>query len=296
VHRQQFRPGAEYDETLGAQGPLYVGDDGAFHTEPPVQTTVLGVDLRTGRTRWRSVLAGPAVAVSAPGEPAAALVVASDRLRLVDAATGAVLRERRLAGPAPRDLSEGDVGNGLVLVRHGAPVGGGTVTAYSARTLALLWRRPMLVDGGPAFCDTVLCEYEPRGVTVLDPATGLPRWRTDADVGLVPRAGDVIEVAHRVTRPLRVRDAVTGAVRADLGRWTYAAAGPPDVPLVVAQFAGARSAFGVLPAGGRAVQPLGYSSTPVTDCASDQRFLVCRVVDGAEVWAYLPVRNPGRRG
>jgi outer membrane protein assembly factor BamB len=296
VYHQEFRPGSEYDQAKGAEGPLYFADDGIFHTEPPVRTTLLALDLRTGRERWRSALSGPAVALGAPGDPGAVLVVASNRLQLRDADTGALLRDRGLDGPAPRDLSEGDILDGLVLVRHGAPGNGGTVTAYSTRTLAPLWRRPEPIEGGPAFCAAVLCEYGADGVAVLDPVSGRPRWHTTDDAGLLARGRDVVEVANGGTRPLRVRDAATGAVRVDLARWTYSAASRQDAPLVVGHLAGGRSVFGVLAPGGHAVEPLGYSTNPVNDCASDDRFVVCRAIDGAEVWAYMSGPDPAHNG
>jgi outer membrane protein assembly factor BamB len=296
VYEQQFRPGTEYDKEKGAQGPLYFSDDGVFHTEPPVRTTLLAVDLRTGRERWRSTVPGPAVAVGAPSDLHAVLVVTSSRLQLLDANTGSVLRDRGLAGPAPRDLSPGDIFDNLVLVRHGAPGNGGTVTAYSTRTLAPLWQRPEPIEGGPAFCDAVLCEYDADGVSVLDPATGRPRWHTTDDAGLVARGPDVVEVVNGGTRPLRVRDAITGSVLVELGQWTYSTFSAQDAPLVVGHLVGGRSVFGVLPPGGHAVEPLGYSATPVTDCASDDRFVVCRVIDGAEVWAYTLGPEPAHNG
>jgi hypothetical protein len=181
-------------------------------------------------------------------------------------------------------------------VRHGAPGNGGSVTAYSTRMLAPLWHRAVPVEGGPAFCDAVLCEYGDDGVAVLDPATGRPRWHTTDDAGLVARGPEVVEVANGGTRPLRVRDAVTGAVRVDLAQWTYSTVSPPDAPLVVGHLSAGRSVFGVLPPGGHAVEPLGYSTTPVTDCASDDRFVVCRAIDGAEVWAYMSVPDPAHNG
>jgi outer membrane protein assembly factor BamB len=296
VYQQKFQPGTEYDQAKGAEGPLYFADDGVFHTEPPVRTTLLALDLRTGREQWRSGLSGPAVAVGAPGDPATVLVVASTRLELLDTGTGAVLRDRALDGPTPRDLSEGDILDGLVLVRHGTPGNGGAVTAYSTRTLAPLWRRPEPIAGGPAFCDAVLCDYGSDGVAVLDPATGRQRWQTAGAAGLVARGSEVIEMASGGTRPLRVRDAVTGAVRVDLAQWTYATVSSPNAPLVVGHIEGGRSVFGVLPAGGHAVEPLGFTTTPVADCASDDRFVVCRVIEGAEVWAYRAGPDPAHNG
>ena len=295
TYGQEFPPGSTYDAIRGAQGALYFGDDGTPHTQPPVRTTLRAVDLQTGRERWRRSLPGPAVAVGAPGDPHVVLVVASNWLGRLDTGTGAVQLGRTVDGPAPRDLSEADIFGALVLVRHGAPGNGGTVTAYSTRTLDQLWRRTEPVEGGPAFCDDVLCDYQDDGVAVLDAVTGRELWHTTDDAGLVAHGTDVIEVTNGGTRPLRVRDAVTGVVRVELGQWTYSTASPAADPLVVGHLSGARSVFGVLLPGARSVQPLGYASTPVSDCESDDRFVVCRVIDGAEIWAYrsAPVPHHG---
>jgi outer membrane protein assembly factor BamB len=297
VYDQQFRPGTEYDEAKGAQGPLYFADDGIFHVEPPFRTTLRAVDLRTGREKWQTTLPGVAVAEGEPGSPDGVFVVAPDRLVVLDANTGAVRRLRLLDGPAPRDLSLGDIVDGLVLVRHGAPGNGGTVTAYSTRTLERMWQRPEPVDGGPvAYCDGVLCEQEPDGVAVLDPATGRPRWHTTDDIGLVAHGSNLVEMSDGGGRPMRARDVATGAVRAELTRWAFAATSTSDAALVLMQLAGGRTVFGVLPSGSGTVQPLGYSSTPVIDCAADDRYVACRLIDGVEVWAYTLPSHPAQNG
>jgi outer membrane protein assembly factor BamB len=287
VYDQEFRPGSEYDQAKGSQGPLYFADDGIFHVQPPIRTTLRAVDLATGGEKWRITLPGAAVASGEPGNPGGVFVVAPDRLVLLDAASGTVRRQRLMDGPAPRDLSLGDIVDGLVLVRHGAPGNGGTVTAYSTHTLERMWQRPEPVDGGPAFCDGVLCEQEPDGVAVLDPATGRARWHTTNDTGLVAHGSNLVETSDGGARPMRARDVTTGAVRAELNRWAFAATGDPAAPLVLMQLAGGRTVFGVLPNGVGTVQPLGYSTTPVIDCVSDDRYVACRLIDGVEVWAYM---------
>jgi hypothetical protein len=287
VYDQEFRPGSEYDEAKGTQGPLYFADDGIFHIEPPIRTTLRAVDLTSGYERWRITLRGAAVATGEPAHPDGVVVVAPDHLAVLDTATGAVRRQRLLDGPAPRDLSLGDIVDGLVLIRHGVPGNGGTVTAYSTQTLERMWQRPEPVDGGPAFCDGVLCEQEPDGVAVLDPATGRARWHTTDDAGLVAHGSNLVETSNASVRPMRVRDVATGAVRAELTEWTFAATSASDAPLVLMQLAGGRMVFGVLSTSSSTVQPLGYAGTPVIDCAADEHYVACRLIDGVEVWAYM---------
>jgi outer membrane protein assembly factor BamB len=286
VYEQHFRPGTEYNQATGASGPLYYADDGAFHTEPPLHTTLRALDLRTGRQLWQTVRAGRVIAADVRGNADRIVVVAPGWLGVLAAGTGAVLRERRLPGPAARELRPGDIVDDLVLLRRGSPGDGGTVTAYSVADLAPVWQRPEPVDGNPAYCADMLCQNEGFGVTVLDPATGQPQWHTDPGVGLVGRGASVLEVGTAENRPVRARDAATGAVQADLAGWTWYASSPEDAPLVLGRFDRDRTVMGVLPPGGRAVQPLGYSTTPVTNCASDEGFVGCRVFGGVEVWAY----------
>jgi outer membrane protein assembly factor BamB len=286
VYAQQFRPGTEYDEATGAAGPLYFGDDGVFHTEPPLHTTLRALDLRTGRPLWQTGRAGSLVAADVRGKADQIVVVAPDWLGVLAAGTGAVLRERRLPGPAARELSSGDIVGDLVLLRHGSPGDGGTVTAYSVSSLAPVWQQEEPVGGSAAFCADMLCESEDFGVAVLDPATGHPLWRTDRGASLVGRGTSVLEVGSGENRPVRVRDAATGAVQVDLAGWTWHASSPEDAPLVLGRLDRDRTVLGVLPPGRRAVQPLGYSTTPVTNCASDAGFVGCRIFGGVEVWAY----------
>ena len=284
VHDQQFRPGTRYDERLGAAGPLYFGTDGIFHTEPPVHTTLRALDLRTGRPLWNVTLDGPVVAATRPGDPGALLVVTSDRLAVLSVATGTVARERALTGMG-RDQPE--ITAGLVLFRRGAGGPGAEVVAYSTGSLAPVWRMSEGAYHGPAFCSELLCSAARFGMAVLDPATGRPRWRTQLGSSLVGRGDIVIELGDAATRPVAVRDAVTGVVRIDLRGWTWSADSRPEAPLVLGRVYGGQMIFGVLRPGGRSVHLLGVSSTPVANCASDERFVVCRVLGGVEVWSYL---------
>jgi hypothetical protein len=285
MYDQEFRPGTEYDQAIGAVGPLYASTSGVFHTEPPARTTVHALDMRTGRELWQTPFAGAVIAAGGRTDPAMIVVVSGDRLSMVAAATGAVVRERRLTGPPPTDVTFGDAGDRLVLLRHSARQGG-VVSAYSVDTLEPRWRRTEPVAGSPSFCAGMLCDDDGAGVVVLDPATGEPRWRTGRGA-LFGRNRAVVEVDDRENLPLAVRDPATGTVRTDLTGWTWIAYGADDAPLVLGRLDGPLTLFGVVPGNGRAIQLLGYSPTPVANCESDDHHIACRIMGGVEVWAYL---------
>jgi outer membrane protein assembly factor BamB len=264
------RPGTGYDEVTGFGGPLFA--------DPPARTTLLAVDMRTGRELWASSWPG---GVIVGGAPAGLIVLTADRVRLVAAETGKVLRSRPLVGGYPADMSGyvpviGD----LVLIRHYD-----TLTAYAARTLDRVWERPMPPEDSLA-CHGMLCDQDESGVTVLDPGTGKALWRAGGGSTLTARGGTLTELSNRQDRPLRTRDIRTGAVRADLRAWRWLAPGP-DGTLVLGRPSGSGTVVVSLPAGRREIQPLGYAGTPATDCQSTAGFLACRTGKGIEVWSYL---------
>lgn len=284
VHDQRFRPGTTYNERIGAAGPLYFGVDGRFHTEPPAITTLRALDLRTGRQLWTAELPGSLVTAAAPGNPGAILAVGSERLTLLSGTTGAVLRERALTGVPSGD---GRIIGDVVLLQQGGSRGSGEQVAYSARTFDRLWSLPVTGENGPAYCSELLCTGGLGGMSVLDPATGRPRWRTTLGSSLQGRGGVTVELGDAATRPVALRNAATGAVLVDVREWTWFADSAPDDPLVLGRVDGRQMVFGVVLPGRRTVQLLGVSPTPVANCASDERFVVCRMIDGVEVWAYL---------
>jgi hypothetical protein len=228
-------------------------------------------------------------AAQAADDPAEVLLVARDWLGVVAADTGRVLRERRLTGTPAREFGYADpIVDDLVLLRHGTPGVDGTLIAYSRRTLAPVWQRDEPVeDGSPYYCSDVLCELAGNRVTVLDPATGQPRWDAGGNVTLTGRGPDVIETTNGLDKPLRVRDRATGAIHADLRRWTWYSWGLTDGPLVLGHPAEVGTVFGALRPGTGAVQPLGHSPNPVGECHSDDRYIACRTSDGITTWSYL---------
>jgi outer membrane protein assembly factor BamB len=284
MYEQKFRPGTEYDQAIGAFGPLYASTSGVFYTAPPALTTLHALDMRTGRQLWQTAFPGAVIAADGHSDPGMIIVVGADRLSVLAAGTGAVVRENSLSGPPPTDVTFGDNGDRLVLLRHSSRQGG-TVTAYSMDSLQPLWRRAQPVAGSPSFCAGMLCADDGTGVSVLDPSTGLPRWRANT-VALMSRDGAVVEVDSRENKPLSVRDPATGAVLVDLSGWTWLAYGSDDAPLVLGRIDGSLTLFGVLPIGRRTVQLLGYSP-PVANCEADDRYVACRVMGGVEMWAYL---------
>ncbi|BFU43033.1 PQQ-binding-like beta-propeller repeat protein [Krasilnikovia sp. MM14-A1004] len=287
VQAEQFRPGTEYDESSGAPGALYFSSSGQPHTEPPEVTELRGVDLTTGRARWSARFPGSIYPARTRGRVAGVVVMASGRLSLRAADSGAVLREQSLPR-IPGAMSWGDVVGDLLLVRQAAGDDGTVVTAFAMDTLAPRWRRTEPADAGnSATCTGLACEKAHSRLVVLDPGTGRPRWRTTGDVDLQTGAGYAVEVQSGRSRPLRAVDPASGMPVVDLSAWQAFATGPAPAPLVLARReAGQGTAFGVLLPGRRVVQPLGESRTALTDCAADTRFVACRASAGVEVWAY----------
>src|SRR4051794_3821211 len=58
VQDAEFAAGTVYDQSSGAPGPLYFSADGVPHTRPPERTVLRGLELATGRERWRPTAAG----------------------------------------------------------------------------------------------------------------------------------------------------------------------------------------------------------------------------------------------
>jgi hypothetical protein len=106
-------------------------------------------------------------------------------------------------------------------------------------------------------------------------------------VSPVRRGDAVLEMSADPDRPLRIRDAATGAVRADIASWQ--AVNPDDEGTMVvwrAETDRRVTAFGALLPGSATVRPLGVSTQFVDDCVADQRLVACRSPAGLEVWSY----------
>jgi outer membrane protein assembly factor BamB len=285
-----FRPGTVYDQASGEPGLLYFSAAGEPHVEPPVRTEIRGVDLRTGRTLWTGAAGGSINVFAAPGDAAAALVLASDRLERIDGDTGAIARALRLPKIGDSGPAGGSLADGLLLVRYGDYAFDGHEVAYDPGTLAKRWQRSVpevLLD--PPDCDDMLCAGPRSALDVLDPATGRAAWRAPAGVDLGEHDGYVLEKNPDTGAPLRLADRDTGTTRIDLAGWDGALTGYPDRPLVLRRsLDGGKSGFGVVLAGRDRVQLLGESAGPVSGCTSDRHYVMCRGNEGLEVWAYTP--------
>ena len=209
------------------------------------------VDAGTGRVRWRSgdypslLALGPRVLEWLPGR---------DELRVRDVATGeplwsaraaaflvderahrfvVTLDERRratvlaaatgrvLTGPhdlgvewadgfAPPSPPARVIGDRLVVF------GAAYVAAFAVDDLRPLWRTPTARPYDVGACGDQICAFSSGGLTVLDPASGRPRWTSDRWRGL---ADDGTTLLDELGRAARV-DLRTGRITYDLGTGT----------------------------------------------------------------------------
>jgi hypothetical protein len=277
-----FRAGTTYDQSSGDPGPLFFDSVGAAHTQPPLRTTLRGVELASGRPLWSVTVAGAVVTTPAGGDGAAVVVVSADRITLRAADTGAVLRERPL--PTSAGISRVRVVGDLLLLEHQDEQARVVATAYGMDTLDRRWQHDES-EGDFGSCTGLPCGQRPDGLAVLDPLTGAPRWQVGRDVDLVARGDGALEVRGETGAPLGLLDDRTGAVLAVLDGWGATAVSAADDPLVVVR-PGKRTAFGVLLPGDRTVWPLGRSAEAVDDCLADRRFVVCQAPAGVEIWSY----------
>jgi outer membrane protein assembly factor BamB len=283
-----FRTGTLYDQESGDPGLLFFSSDGKPHVEPPVRTEIRGVDLATGATAWTAALPGSVNVFTLPGADGSVVVLASDRLEQIDGGTGAVRRTVALPRIGRTTPADGTLVGGMLLVHYGGYSSGGQDVAYAADTLAKRWQRAfpeVMVD--PPICGDVLCSGPRSALDVLDPATGQVRWRAPADVDLGAQGAYVVEMDTGSGRPLRLVDPATGVTRVDLSAWSAGVTADVGLPLLLRRGINVgRSAFGL--AGRDNVQMLGATDGPVSDCASDAHYVMCRGKSGLEVWAYSP--------
>jgi outer membrane protein assembly factor BamB len=285
VQDPKFRPGTDYNQAGGAPGDLYFSATGVPHDEPPVETQLRGVDLRTGATAWSASAPGSVVFFD---DPSGVVVLASDRLTLLSATTGAVLRSTALpvlAGQKPRS---GRLVGDLVLISYGEDRGDArSLVAYSVRTFQQLWRVPQakeLVD--PGVCTGLVCADAPSGVSVLDPATGRALWHAPG-LDLVRLGADVLEQDTGTSDAVRVADPVNGNDKLWVKGWHSDIAMADDSPLLLRRTDESRaSVFALVEDDPVALRPLGETHGAVGDCATDSSFVVCRGTGVLQVFSY----------
>ena len=247
---------------------------------------VLGVDLRTGATRWK--LPRPADGYIAEtgweGDFPSWLVLLSDsgRLESRDPHTGALIATRTL--PPRPGRANGLVWpvDDLVMADEGAAGFG----AYRLPGLTPLWhtRADLSTSWMQAGCGRLICTFQhQRGMTAIDPATGRELWRS-SDYAYADGVGDYL-LATRAERGLDepglwVLDPATGQVRGNFGRWEYLA-GTGD-----GRFYGkldVRGSFllhyAILDPATLSVRLLGTADDVSNSCQAASGLLICRLVD-----------------
>ncbi len=283
VQDARFAAGTEYVQSSGNPGPLYFSANGVPHSSPPEQTVFRGLDLATGRTRWTHAEPGSVFAVPAADVTDGYLVISADRVALLDGRTGAVQRARALPR-ATGDIFPDVIGDVVLMAS------GNFVRAVSVSTFATLWQHTESIgaQADQGSCLGLLCDTGRDVITVLDPATGAPRWTAPTSALLLARGPDVLEEQAQSQTPVAIRDTRTGRARVDLHSWQTVADSDPDDPILLfrAQTGTARAQFGALVPGASRVQPLGRTSAPVSECSSDARHVACRTNGGVEVFAY----------
>jgi hypothetical protein len=282
--RTAFRPGTEYDQSSGNPGMLYFSADGRPHTEPPRNSTAVGIDLRTGEQLWTDRRPGAISAVPVAGD--AVLVAGAGRLTVRAARSGQVLRETALA--AGDHMSWLEAAGDVVLVRRGQITSDGALIAYRTDTLRRVWEVPdPMPDGQAGSCFDLACRRDAGGLAVLDPVTGRPRWQALPGVSLTAWGGGVLETETFGGNPIRLLDPVTGAPRVPLRGWERVS-GTTDRLLLLSRIAdGGRSrTFAVLRPGDDAVRLLGTGPTEARDCDATDRYVACRVREDIQLWSY----------
>ncbi|WBB81764.1 PQQ-binding-like beta-propeller repeat protein [Micromonospora sp. WMMD882] len=143
------------------------------------------------------------------------------RAEIRDADTGTVLADEAILREGPAALGEETqfADDLLVVVRAEPP----ELTAYDVDTLDRRWTSTVPSVDYVQPCGVVLCAWgDTGGMWALDPASGRIRW-SDHRWMTAMAAGDRLLVTvgtpGRSESRVRVLDATTGRVRADVGEW-----------------------------------------------------------------------------
>ncbi|MBQ0900921.1 PQQ-binding-like beta-propeller repeat protein [Micromonospora sp. U21] len=235
----------------------------------------------TGRAGW-------SVPVPPPGEPGYhrgtggvdefVLVQPTGEVQVHDAGTGRLVRS---VDTLPGDRSAAQrvevVGDVLLLVSPGST----QVVAYGLPGLDPLWTAEVPLVAYAVDCDDLLCLVQQTGgMQVLDPATGMLRWSNPDHDTLADVRHDRLLVLGPDQR-YAVRDAATGRVRTDLGRWDLAPVLRRDGPLIgMRPGAGGRLVVAELDLAAGRPRILDVLPGVVGGCQAAPPILLCRRLDG----------------
>ncbi|XVU24007.1 PQQ-binding-like beta-propeller repeat protein [Actinoplanes sp. CA-054009] len=289
IEEPRFRAGTVYDQQAGEPGQLFFTADGEPHVEPPAHTDIRGVDLYTGVTVWTSSVPGSVIVDASSGDAPTVLLLSSDGLQRLDGRTGQVVaRTAPETVDGRRPASGESVGGLMMLYYYNA---NGYITheaAYSTATLTRLWGRDVpeiLVQ--QSYCLGIVCSVSGSGLEALDPATGRAAWRAKQNHDLTRRGDYVLEQESNTFVPVRLADPASGTTRVDLTGWRAVVDGSADEPIVLRRgLERGASAFAVVDPEREAVQPLGVTGAPISDCVSGSGHVACRTNDSLRIWAY----------
>ncbi|SIN39646.1 PQQ-binding-like beta-propeller repeat protein [Micromonospora cremea] len=235
----------------------------------------------TGRVGW-------SVPVPPPGEPGYhrgaggvdqfVIVQPTGVVQVHDAGTGRLVRS---VDTLPGDRSTFQrvevVDDVLLLVSPGST----RVVAYGLPGLDPLWTAEVPLVAYAVGCDDLLCLVQQTGgIQVLDPATGVLRWSDPDHDTLADVRHDRLLVLGPDQR-YAVRDAATGRVRTDLGRWDLVPVLRSDDPLIGAR-PGVDGRLVVAELDLAAGRPRILDVLPgvVGSCQATPPVLLCRRLDG----------------
>jgi hypothetical protein len=263
---------------------------------------ITGVDLATGQDRWSvRTPAGAQATVAETADQVERLIEVDEdgRTALRDLRTGEVLATTTVEASRAADIM---LGPGDLVIIGAAGDGPGSAGAYVFSAFSLVdghlrWRRGDLAGGYLVSCGRWLCEFGQWATSVLDPATGVTRWRTDQPGWGAPTDTDVILGNDRSGDPgLAIADTATGRVDRRWARWRPVMAAAPDVHAVMQGDDVGGGLVGVLDPSRRelsliGVVPPGVVGTEDLACLTVGGYLACRGGRSMLVWR-LPA--PGR--
>jgi hypothetical protein len=270
-------------------------------------STVAGLDLRTGATRWShtthvtTLLAVQRAALhTMHGDPWAGAEALNEldldgTLRVLDPVTGTVRStvRLRLTGP-PLGLMIQDRMAVVSEGRHGDdPLdqnrAAASIVGYDLETGEARWR-----GEAPDFAmrcgERYLCRYGPHELTVTDPQSGDVRYRGNSD--RVFFRGDLMLVSRTV--PLdgitpsgsELWDLTTGRRLRSFGPWHIVTDNPRDGNLVGQTGAGGVLMVAVLDLRTGAAQVIGRAGDWIGDayCTFGRRYVGCTGPGGVRIW------------
>jgi outer membrane protein assembly factor BamB len=267
-------------------------------TSPDFTGTLVGVDLRTGVTRWSRTLAAGTVLgyrLPPPASESTAIELSPDgRLRLVDLGTGAERQVVRLAlAGTPRNAV---VRGNLAVVQQVGAAEARIVIGYDLATGVQRWRVDNLSNAWP--CDERwLCVYGDNVTSVIDPATGATRYRGQNFQLTIHGDRMLAWNQHRpgsVGPGAALFDLRTGRQIRSYGRWQVAADDPERGILATQLDADDRLLIAQLDLETGAAIILGTADGWRGDisCTWGGQYIACRGEAGYQVWPITSAVRP----